>query len=251
MAIGTTLKESRAKRGLSLEDIHAKTKIHPRVLQLLEEEKFDKLPSPLFAKSFLKSYSEFLGLNAEDLLGAYDKMERKEPEQALYIQTAAERDRKNGFDKRFILVPGAIAVAFVLVFFLMDVFKTVNRWKVRPDGRAAAQKKEPKAKPATGDTLRSVSAGSFPRIAATKPLDLTVKAIDNVWLRVTCDDKVLFEAILKRGQEESWTAKDKIEIWTGNSSNMQLSLNRFKLGSPGKGVVRKMLITREGLKILG
>ena len=63
MSIGNTLKDARNKKTLSYDEVHAKIKIHPRVLQLLEEEKFDKLPSPLFAKSFLKSYAEFLEVN--------------------------------------------------------------------------------------------------------------------------------------------------------------------------------------------
>ena len=44
-SIGAVLKEARTKKSITLEDVHAKLKIHPRVLQLLEEDKFDKLPS--------------------------------------------------------------------------------------------------------------------------------------------------------------------------------------------------------------
>ena len=64
-SIGTVLKEARTKKSISLEDVHSKIKIHPRVLQLLEEDKFEKLPSSVFAKSFLKSYAEFLEVNSE------------------------------------------------------------------------------------------------------------------------------------------------------------------------------------------
>ena len=41
-SIGAALKEARSKRSVTLEDAHARLKIHPRVLQLLEEDKFDK-----------------------------------------------------------------------------------------------------------------------------------------------------------------------------------------------------------------
>ena len=56
---------------------------------------------------------------------------------------------------------------------------------------------------------------------------------------------------MKRGATETWTASDHFEIWTGNASNMELSLNNYDLGSPGKGVTKKMLIGREGVRLAG
>ena len=105
------------------------------------------------------------------------------------------------------------------------------------------------AKGAASEWLRSTEQGNFPEIKKSAPLELQVKALDNVWLRVTCDGKVLFQSILKRGAAETWKAKEKIEIWTGNSSSMYLMLNNFGIGSPGKGVIKKMLITHEGVRI--
>ena len=58
-SIGNALKEAREKKSISLDDVHTRVKIHPRVLQLLEEDRFDKLPSPLFAKSFSASLINF------------------------------------------------------------------------------------------------------------------------------------------------------------------------------------------------
>src|SRR3989338_8992259 len=102
-SIGATLKEARNRKSVSLEDVHARIKIHPRVLQLLEENKFEKLPSSLFVKSFLRSYAEFLELNAGELLEAYEKEGRKEPEQVLFIKPAEMREkilRREAFDKK-------------------------------------------------------------------------------------------------------------------------------------------------------
>ena len=70
-SIGYTLKEARNKKSISLDDVHAKIKVHPRVLQLLEEDKFDKLPSPIFVKSFLKSYADFLEIDSSSIIKSY------------------------------------------------------------------------------------------------------------------------------------------------------------------------------------
>ncbi|HTL70462.1 MAG TPA: RodZ domain-containing protein [Candidatus Eisenbacteria bacterium] len=262
--IGGTLKDARTKQSLSLEDVHAKLKIHPRVLQLLEDDKFEKLPSPLFVKSFLKSYAEFLNVDPKGLLQSYEKTERKEPEQSIFIRPAEYRDTPAAIDKKFLLIPAAalgIVVAGAALFFgVRAATELIPKLKLparAPAARAAARKPSEPAKPARqeavradADTwLRSAEQGNFPAIKKSVPLELKVTGVDNVWLRVTCDGKIAFQSILKRGTSGSWQAKETIEIWTGNSSNMALSLNGTSLGSPGKGVVKKLQISHRGVKI--
>lgn len=257
-SIGSSLKDARGRQSLSLEEVHAKIKIHPRVLQLLEDDKFDKLPSPLFAKSFLRSYAEFLNIDAEEMLKAYEKVEKKDaPERSIFIRSAEEREAPPPLDKRWVVL-GAAAAALGLAFLLVFSGKTLVE-RAQKNTKSPAAKIAPKtalkaaAKTAVAaaadDWLRSPSQGNFPSIARKTPLDLKIKALDNVWLRVTCDGKVLFQSILKRGAAQTWAAQENIEIWTGNSSNMVLALNGYNLGSPGKGVVKKLTISRSGVKI--
>ncbi len=279
-SIGNVLKEARTKKAITLDEVHSRIKIHPRVLQLLEEDKFEKLPSPLFVKSFLKSYAEFLEVDPEELLLEYEK-ELKAPEQVLYIKTVDEKRRRAPIDKNIFVIPAAVVALVVLVIFVSYSFRAVGGWiskhkattqtqKVKTS-KAAAQKtvKQEKvsvptaSKPvvrtianpaaeetkASGEWIRSVDQGNFPKIGKKAPLQLSIKAVDAVWLRITCDGKVLFQSILKKGTSDTWTANDLIEIWTGNSSNMLLTLNNYSLGSPGKAVVKKMIINHEGVKI--
>lgn len=255
-SIGATLKEARTRKSVSLEDVHARIKIHPRVLQLLEENKFEKLPSPLFVKSFLRSYAEFLELNAGELIEAYEKEGRKEPEQVLFIKPAEMREkirRTKAFDKKKYILP---LLAFLTVSAIGGFFYfSKPRRSVKIPGTAALSQKKVDVKKnaeqqAKNDGwIRSIAQGNFPNLEKTTPLKLKIKAMDNVWLRVTCDGKVLFQSILKRDSSEVWTASTAIEVWTGNSSNMALSLNGFSLGSPGRGVVKKLTVTHQGVKI--
>ncbi|MGH7197896.1 MAG: helix-turn-helix domain-containing protein [Candidatus Omnitrophota bacterium] len=262
-SIGTVLKEARNRKAITLEEVHSRTKIHPRVLQLLEEDKFDKLPSPLFVKSFLKSYAEFLEVNPEEIVLSYEK-EKKDPEQALYIKTVTEKKAAQGIPPQLVAGAGVAAVILVSGFLAFALFQAAGGWiaksqHARPKAVKAAAKprveKPQAAKPAeekaklSGEWLRSAELGNFPKIPPKTPLELTITAVDNVWLRVTCDGKVLFQSILKKGASETWSANDAVEIWTGNSSNMQLALNRSQLGSPGKGVIRKLVVSRDGVRI--
>lgn len=255
-SIGSTLKDARAKKSVSLEDVHAKIKIHPRVLQLLEENKFEKLPSPLFVKSFLRSYAEFLELNAGELIEAYEKEGRKEPEQVLFIKPAEMREkirRRQDFDKKFFVWPlAAILIAGAVwggVAFLKQSGAGISKTLPASSQKKADPKKTAVMQAQSDGWIRSTVQGNFPNLEKTTALKLKIKALDNVWLRVTCDGKVLFQSILKRGSSEVWTASTAIEIWTGNSSNMALSLNGFSLGSPGRGVVKKLTVTHQGVKI--
>lgn len=255
-SIGSALKEARAKKSVSLEDVHAKIKIHPRVLQLLEENKFEKLPSPLFVKSFLRSYAEFLELNAAEILEAYEKEGRKEPEQVLFIKPAEMREkirRRKDLDKKFFAWPIAAVLIAGIVWGGISFFKRTDLGRPGSVRKAALTKTDAKKMAAVQAKnegwIRSTAQGNFPNLEKTSPLKLKIKALDNVWLRVTCDGKVLFQSILKRGSSEVWTANTAIEIWTGNSSNMALSLNGFSLGSPGRGVVKKLTVSHQGVKI--
>ncbi|MBI3252001.1 MAG: helix-turn-helix domain-containing protein [Candidatus Omnitrophica bacterium] len=258
-AIGHHLKEARNKKGVSLEEAYALTKIHPHVLQSLEEDKFEKLPSPLFVKSFLKTYAEFLELDPREMIETYEKEKKKDPEQILFIKPAGTRE--TALDRaRVSLAPIATFAGFLAVIAAaLFLFKFAGGFLVKnihlptraPRNAASLKPKAVSAKKESAvseEWLRSPEARNFPKVDRKTPLRLEVKATDNVWLRVTCDGKVLFESTLKRGAVESWAADESIEIWTGNPSGMQLVLNNQPLGSLGKTIVKKMIVSREGIK---
>lgn len=61
--LGAFLQEEREKKGLSLEDMEAKTRLRPHVLAAIEAEKWDTLPQPVFVRGFIRSYGKALGLD--------------------------------------------------------------------------------------------------------------------------------------------------------------------------------------------
>jgi len=69
--IGEQLTRARLSRNLTIEEAEQGTRISGRFLQALEQEKFEKIPAPVFAKGFLRSYAQFLGLNPQALLALY------------------------------------------------------------------------------------------------------------------------------------------------------------------------------------
>jgi cytoskeleton protein RodZ len=66
-AVGETLRRERLRRNLDLEQISRELKITPKMLEAIEDEHFDRLPGQVFAKSFVKQYARYLGLDDEEL----------------------------------------------------------------------------------------------------------------------------------------------------------------------------------------
>ncbi len=61
------LANARERAGLDLRTVEERTKIRLKYLQALEDEQWDQLPSNAYAKGFLRTYAQLLGLDAEAL----------------------------------------------------------------------------------------------------------------------------------------------------------------------------------------
>lgn len=77
--LGRILQEARAVRGIALEEAENATRISRRYLEALENEDFSVFPAPVYARGFLRSYSQYLGLNPVDVLALYPAPAANEP----------------------------------------------------------------------------------------------------------------------------------------------------------------------------
>ncbi len=68
---GNKFRKAREKKELSLDDVSNVTKISSRMLQAIEEERFDQLPGGVFNKGFIRAYAKHLGLNDADAVTDY------------------------------------------------------------------------------------------------------------------------------------------------------------------------------------
>jgi len=70
-SLGSYLRTQRESQLLSLEDVSTLTKIKVSFLVAIEEDSYDLLPSPFYAKGYLITYAGCLGLDPKDLLLRY------------------------------------------------------------------------------------------------------------------------------------------------------------------------------------
>ncbi len=69
--IGDTLREARMRQQIDIAEVEEATKIRAKYLRALENEEFSLLPDAPRVRSFLRTYAEWLGLDARMLVEEY------------------------------------------------------------------------------------------------------------------------------------------------------------------------------------
>src|SRR6266550_8289773 len=71
-SFGEELRREREIRGISLKEISDATKISKRFLEAIERNDHKTLPAPVFTRGFIREYSRYLGLNADEIVNRYN-----------------------------------------------------------------------------------------------------------------------------------------------------------------------------------
>jgi cytoskeleton protein RodZ len=159
--VGDTLRRTRLKRNLQLEEISNELKISTRILQAIENDQYDKLPGGVFAKSFVRQYARLLGLDEEEIAGRMQQAmgpgediqqvpERPKPGSVAPIQVPKVDEWETVGDKRFRWSGWLSAAVLVAV---MVVCSAVYTWMQRPKAPVTAQ-----ASPSAHSAVPSVTA---------------------------------------------------------------------------------------------
>lgn len=95
--LGSFLRREREKRGLTLEQVSAATKVSLKILQALEEDAYSNLPAKPFLRGFVASYVRFIGLDPQEILTRFHRF----IEEKLQERPSRENSLKGyAFDKK-------------------------------------------------------------------------------------------------------------------------------------------------------
>lgn len=272
MTIGNQLKKARQKKQVTLNEVYHQTRIHPNVLSALEEDRFDKILNPAYIRSFLKGYTTYLGLDAKRILAEYDRLHPGEKLEITELPSTKKRFSLPEFDLAKIRKPvniiAASTLAIIILIFLVrgtakvinnisqkralrakqiDLTKTTKPIKTIETKKRIGKKEVQKAPQKIVSKPISRPSGKV-SIPAGEKLRLTITATDDVWIQLKVDGKIIFQNVLKKGSSEQWMADNDFTIWTGRAQAMQLNLNGNDLGTPGEGVKKDIIVTREGIR---
>ena len=242
LSIGERLAAARKAKNLSLEDAVRSTKIQRRTLEAIEEDRVGEDLAPVYAKIFLKKYATFLGLDGAVLVDEYLNLRGPIPEASLIPQTETTTKRPALPALRQIFIPAGVGLMFLiglsfLGYLAMDLYGALSK-RSEKVVHSLHEKKPLSQKPAAPKSI----------VPRGQPLKLTIRTKADVWMQVKSDGTVIFQNVLPKDSQESWTAKEELELWTGNAGAMELILNGTPLGNPGTGVKKGIKVTHEGLK---
>ena len=122
--IGEVLRLARVNQGLSLEELQRKTDIQLDMLEALESDDFDKLPSPFYVRSFLRKYAWAVELDESIVLDAYDSGSMITYEEVDVDEIELSGRRRSNRKKRSLLP----LFYFVLFSLSILVFVTYYVW---------------------------------------------------------------------------------------------------------------------------
>ncbi|MCU0938201.1 MAG: DUF4115 domain-containing protein [Burkholderiaceae bacterium] len=116
---GRVLAQAREARGLSVADVAARLRLHPRQVTALEQEQLDNLPAAPFVRGFLRNYAKELQLDAGPLLAALNaKLPAADAQGESLSATgiAAAEVRRSGMERtsRIAVIGGTVVLLIVL-----------------------------------------------------------------------------------------------------------------------------------------
>ena len=90
--LGKIFKEAREKKKLSINQANKKSRIHVHLIQDFENGVFDRI-GKIYTISFIKKYSEFLGLNPDDMLSKFESVAENINEKEFTFNVEEEDDK--------------------------------------------------------------------------------------------------------------------------------------------------------------
>ena len=113
---GSYLKAERELRGVTLEELHTKTRIPMHYLQALEKNLFDELPEEVFIRGYIRSFAKVIGANEDEVLSAYIDITKTAPSIDTNNQNISNQNEST-FDPKFIFI-----LTFTILFLLGAVW---------------------------------------------------------------------------------------------------------------------------------
>ena len=128
--IGEVLRLARTNQGLTLEELHKKTEIQLDMLEVMEDDDFDQLPSPFYTRSFLRKYAWAVELDERIVLDAYDSgsmityEEVDVDEEELTGRRRSSKKSKTSFLPLFYFILFALSIVIFVTYYVWNYLQT-------------------------------------------------------------------------------------------------------------------------------
>lgn len=243
-SFGSWLRRQREMREISLRDIADRTKISLRYLEAMEDDRFDLLPAPIFAKGFLREYARYVGLSPDEVVNHWLSVQQPEEleETKHELRRRDKARRRNWTWGLFLLLAGALLLALVAVFSHYSEKRREDSSRQAPPAMAAPPAAESLAK-----------APPQPPEPPKAPLEVTLDFSQDCWVDVVIDGKNRSQETRAQGESLPLQAKESIVfLKLGNAGAVDIQVNGYPLplnAKPGE-VVSDLRIDLETVRRL-
>jgi cytoskeletal protein RodZ len=246
---GQALRDAREDLGVSLADAERETRINRRYLEALETEDDSAMPPAVYTRGFIRTYSQYLGLNPDAMLDAYGPQQAIEDDVRIR-PIPAEINAPRSIPFRPAVALAGLIVASLLVVYLWGQYtsfrENVEQIESVPTSRAPTAiiggARTPSPSPAPGPTIPTL-AGPSPSPAAPvvpeRGLVVDAKVVDRTWMEVWVDGRSVMAETVQTGFARSFTAETQVRMRVGNAAGVQVIVNgttQGPLGSRGQAV---------------
>jgi len=235
LEIGGSLRTARVRRGLALSQVDADTHIRTRYIKALEDERFDLLPGAAYARGFLRTYADYLGLDADLFVDEYNARFAP-PEEPPPQLTPVRR-----IEPRTLRLPGIVGALLAVAL------AAVLAWRLDAGGE------ETKPSPPKGSAARQappMTARAPPHAKRrARPVKLVLTAARGpCWLRIQIgsrEGRSLHEGTLEQGESLRFAGR-RLWIRLGAPHNLDAILNGEPADLPDD--TANVVVTAAGLR---
>jgi transcriptional regulator with XRE-family HTH domain len=270
-SVGQQLRQARARLGVSLEEVSAKTRIAVRVLEAIENDDVSRLGGAFFYRSFVRQFAEYVELPYSDLESAVQLAAGSVPEAAAPRQTVEYLPkvaplRSRGSKSRWLYSAGSFVIMLAACSTLSAIWqKSRANWEhsIENSVRSLMNAAAPAQRSATEVPQAKQQAMQLPLPAIPLPsipdaveaddaaFHIEVSAIEPTWLSIVADGRRKFRGILRRTQTKVLDGHEVARIRTGNAGGVSVVFNGKVIGPLGlPGEVLTAIFTKDRYKIL-
>ncbi|CAN5627686.1 helix-turn-helix domain-containing protein [soil metagenome] len=237
---GGTLREARERRGISLGQIAASTKISTTALEALERNDVSRLPGGIFSRAFVRSYAVAVGLDPEATLREFLQAftdERPRVSAPTFVPAAGipfePRTTRAGALFRVALV--SLLVVGVLAYFFLHRRQAVPPWveqaSPREDPSAVRDAPAPAAAgPALPPLPEHTSAAAGSSLPASPGFRLEIHPSGPCWISLTVDGRRVLSRLVNSGERLPFQVLAQAVLEVGDAGAFEYTVN----GRPGR-----------------
>lgn len=219
--VGEILSTERRRQGKQISDVVEGTKIRSRLLDALEQGRYDDLPSPAYVKGYIQSYARYLEIPAEPLLEQFklesaNTVRRSEPIDRYLAAIPADtivpkRGTAHEIPRNvwIIAAAGVVLIGLLLCTLTQCVSRYTGANTTPPTVPGGA---ETSASP--GATGTNEATGTAARGTAFT-LRVSVRAGMATTVKITVDGLVGFDGTMQGGESREFRVNDRVVVTVG------------------------------------